>query len=272
VSAILFASACSAAGDMPVNTPTEPVPGTPSVTPSVTPQPTFTTSPTGTVLPPTLQALPFPVWVTDFSDPTLSVLSGRRPTLHDEFAGLNQGWFYFIPASRKGPFYAHMQDETLLIKLPAENENKDYWVYNPRLLRKNFVLSFDFQFEETEPADTVRFQFDQTTDQSVALDLSKNQTWALHWGDHNNWKTTTGTFDYLPPERITILIVMRDRECAVFLNDAPLTYSDTCRTGAFVRSVPWAVTFHMLAEPGHIAAVTIDNIKLWDLDKIIGLP
>jgi hypothetical protein len=27
----------------------------------------------------------------------------------------------------------------------------------------------------------------------------------------------------------------------------------------------------MLADPGHIAAVTIDNLKLWDLDKITKL-
>lgn len=265
---IIFTSACALDDPISASTPTE----TLTIIPSITPLPTHTPLPTPTFLFPTPQVLPFPAWVTDFSDPILIKLDGRRPDFKDDFTRLNRGWFYFIPGSRRGPFYAHLQEGTLLIKLPAENENKDSWVYNPKLNRKNFVLSFDFQFEETQPDDTVRFQFDQTADQSVALDLSKSQTWTLHWGSRDNWQSTTGTFDYLAPERITILIVVRGEECAVYLNDDPLTYSSNCRTGAIVRSSPWAVTFHMLADPGHIAAMTIDNLRLWDLDKIKGLP
>lgn len=249
--------------------------GTPTVKvtdlPDKTPSSIRTLIPTPVVLFSTPQALPFPAWVTDFSDPILSALDGRRPDFHDEFTSLNRGWFYFIPGSRRGPFYAHLQEGTLIMQLPAENENKDYWVYNPKLIRKNFVLNFDFQFEETQPEDTVRVQFDQTIDRSVALDLSKGQTWALHWGSRDNWQSQTGTFDYLAPERITILIVMHGEQCAVYLNDDPLTYLDNCRTDATVRSSPWAVTFHMLADPGHIAAASIDNLRLWDLDKIPNL-
>jgi hypothetical protein len=238
--------------------------------PSVTPLPISTLTASPTVLLPTPQSLPFPTWVTDFSDPILADIDGRLPDFHDEFTLLNRGWFYFIPGRSKGPFYAHLQQGALLLKLPAENENKDYWVYNPRLLRKNFVLSFDFQFEESQPADMVRFQFDQSVDQSVAFDITKNQTWTLHWGSRDNWQSTAGVFYSLPPERIAVLIIMHGEECAVYLNDAPLTYLSNCRTGPIVRSSPWAVTFRMLAEPGHTAAMTLDNIKLWDLDKIAG--
>jgi hypothetical protein len=270
-STIMVTLACGV-GDLspalPLNTQTEAL----TVIPPITPRQARTPIPTPTLLLSTPQVLPFPTWVTDFSDPILVTLDGRQPDFQDDFASLNRGWFYFIPDSPRGPFYAHIQDEALLIKLPAENENRDYWVYNPKLIRRNFVLSFDLQFEESQPEDTVRFQFDQTTDQSVALDLSKSQTWILHWGSRADWQSTTGTYDYFSPERITVLIVMQGEECAVYLNDDPLTYLSHCRTGSIVRSSPWAVTFHMLAEPGHIAAGTIDNLKLWDLDKITGLP
>jgi len=195
-------------------------------------------------------------------------LDGWRPDYHDEFTSLNQGWFYFILGSHKNPYYAPFQEGTLLVERPVGNKNRDWWVYNPKLIRKNFVLDFDFQFEETQPDDTVRFQFDQSVGQSVALDLSKNLTWTFHWGPRDHWQSTTGTFEYLAPERIAILIVMRGKECAVLLNNDPLIYLSDCRTGPIVRSSPWVVTFHMLAEPGHIAAMTIDNLKLWDLDKI----
>jgi hypothetical protein len=239
--------------------------------PPIIPRQGRTPIPTATFLLPTPRALTFPAWITDFSDPILMALDGRRPDIHDEFVNFDQGWFYFIPDSPKGPYYAHIQNESLLIKLPAENENKDYWVYNPRLTRRNFVLSFDLQFEETQPEDTVRFQFDQTADQSVAFDLSKNQTWALHWGSLTDWQSTTGTFGYFAPERITILFIVQGKECAVYLDDVPLSYLDNCRTEPIARPSPWAVTFHMLAKPGHTAAATIDNLKLWDLDKVVGL-
>lgn len=192
--------------------------------------------------------------------------------LQNGFSVLNQGWFTIDPNSRNGPFYAHIQDGALFIKLPEGTENKDLMVYNPRLIRKNFVLNFDFQFDETQPADTVRFQFDQTADQSVALDLSKDKTWTFHWGFHNDRKSRTGTYDYFPPERINIMTIMRGTECAVYLNNVPLDYFSDCRPVPIVRSSPWAVSFHVLATPGHTAAVIIDNVRLWDLDKIYGLP
>jgi len=252
----------------PVNMPARTLTGIPSVLP----RQGRTQVPTTMFLSSTPQPSLFPVWVSDFSDPILMALNDQRPDIRDEFINFDKGWFYFIPDNPKGPFYAHIQDESLLVQLPAENENRDYWVYNPRLIRRNFILSFDLQFEESQPADTVRFQFDQTAEQSVAFDLSKNQTWALHWGSLADWQSKRGTYDQFPPDDITILLIVQGEECAVYLNDVPLTYVDNCRNESIVRSSPWAVTFHILAEPGHIATATIDNLKLWDLDKIPVLP
>lgn len=268
ISVSMFISACRA-GDL-TPAPTADVPtGTSAVLPSITPLPTSTPTVTPTVVSITPQVSTVPAWVTDFSDPILVKLDGSLPNVHDEFTPLNRGWFYIIPGSRKNPFYAHQEDGVLQVRLPAENETKDYWVYNPRLNRRNFVLSFDFQFEETQPDDMARFQFDQTKDQSVALDLSKSKTWTLHWGPRADWQSITGVFDYLPPQKITILIIMQGEECAVYLNDTPLAYLSNCRTGSIVRSSPQAVTFHIVAAPGHPAAMTMDNVRLWDLDKII---
>jgi len=272
LSTVIFILACGA-GDLfalPTEGPNKSLPMVPSTTPISTPTPTPILTPTFLVS--TSQALPFPAWVTDFSDPILVALDNRRPDFQDEFTIPNNGWFYFISGSSSGPYYAPIQDETLLVELPAETENRNSGVYNPILTRENFVLSFDFQFEETQPDDLVRFQFNQTADQSVALDLFKNQTWTLHWGFHDDWQSTTGTYDYYPPERITVLVIMQGRECAVYFNDAPLAYLSSCRTGPTVYSSPWAVTFNMLGDPGHTAAMTIDNLKLWDLDQISGLP
>ena len=165
-----------------------------------------------------------------------------------------------------------LQNESLFVSLPEEKDNTDSMVYSPKLIRKNFVLNFDFQFDQTQPVDVFRFQFDQSADQSVALDIAKDKTWTFHWGFNNDWKSRTGIYDYFPPERINIMLIVRDTECAVYLNNVPLDYFDNCRSSPIVRSVPWAVSFHALSTPGRTASIVIDNVKLWDLDKIRSLP
>jgi hypothetical protein len=233
----------------------------------------FPTSPLMTPFPSPTPDGAFPAWVKDFANPILVSLDGQRPHFQDDFTkNLNQGWFYLVPASPRGPFYAHIEEGTLLIKLPEGQENRDSMVYNPKLVRRNFVLNFDFQFEETQPPDLARFQFDQSADQNVAFDLFKNKTWLLSWGPDEDRRSVTGAFDYFPPERITITIIMKEEACAVVLNDDPIAYASDCRPGPLMRSVPWAVTFHTISAPRYPAAVTIDNLKFWDLDKIPALP
>jgi hypothetical protein len=270
---VLLCAACASGDLLPVPASEQPV-STLILIPTETPLPTFTSTPQPTQTPialPPVQTLEPPDWVIDFSDPILAAINYRRPDYLEEFKLPNKGWFYFVPGSRRNPYYADLTNEVLNVKLPAENEKKDVWAYSPLIHRKNFVLSFDFQFEATQPKDTVRFQFDQTKTESIALDLAKDLTWTLHYGERVDWQSITGKYEYFPPEKISVLFILQGVDCAVYLKDAPLAYLKDCRVKPSVRSVPWAVTFHVLAEPGHTAAFTIDNLKLWDLDKVPGL-
>jgi hypothetical protein len=220
---------------------------------------------------PTLTPTPPPAWVGDFVAPILTSLDGQPPSYQDDFdENLNFGWFYLVSGGRVGPFQAHIEHETLLIKLPQEQETRDSMVYNPALAREDFVLTFDFQFEETQPPDYARFQFEQSREHSVTFDLIKDKTWRLRWGIAPY--TLNGSFDYFPPERLIVTIIMTGPACAVVLNDDPIAYVEHCRSGSMVRAVPWAVTFHTVSKPLHSAAVTIDNVKFWDLDEILTNP
>lgn len=273
---MLFAVlACNLVGGISTPMPASPPPVTNSPQPAegvVPRQPHAPTLPP-LFLPPTPVAeSTFPAWVANFSDPILAALAGQKPDLHDEFLNFDQGWFYFIPDSPRGPYYAHIEDEALLLKLPAENEKRDYWVYNPRLVRKNFALIFEFRFLESQPEDTVRFQFDQSPERGVALDFTKNQSWALRWGPFADWQSREGTYAQFPPAPMRVLVIAKGGACAFYLDELPLAYLPDCRPDALLRSSPWAMTFHILAEPGHVASASIDHLKLWDLDKIPDLP
>jgi len=237
----------------------------PTVTPTMTPAQTRTPTPLS-IFQPNETALPFPAWIKEFSDPILVGLVGRRPEFQDDFTLLNKGWFYFMAGDTR-PFYAHLQYGTLWVGLSEKERDRDSMVYSPKLVRKNFVLRFDLQFEESQPEDHFRFQVEQSKDEIVIFDLYKNKMWTLHAGDLGGPSKMAGTYDYLAPERIIILIIMRGKECAIYLNNDPLAYLDDCRTGPVIRKSPSAVSFHTMAEFGHPAAVTIDNLKLWDLDR-----
>jgi hypothetical protein len=261
----LFSLNCMAVNlvrPLPVNTPTE--------APTITPLPAQI--PTPELLPPTSEGHSVPAWVTDFANPILTALAGRAPDFKDDFSGYNLGWFYVIPGSPAGPYYARIQDEVLLLEVTDEDGGGNSMAYNPWLIRRNFVLSLNIRFGKTETKDILRFKFDQSADRSVELDLSRNENWAIDWNLHNDQQTAAGTYDHFPPERINVAVIMQGSECAVYLNHDPLVYLKDCRPGPGARSSPLAVSFHLLAARGSGANVAIDNVKLWDLDEIPDIP
>jgi hypothetical protein len=196
--------------------------------------------------------------------PTLDL----QPDLQNGYTLLNKGWFYVFSDDLRKPFYANIDSGVLVLSLPNGKENKDFWVYNPRFLQKNFVLEFDLQFDQTQPNDRFRFQFEQGANESFALDLAKNKLGEFHWGPRDHWQSRAGGYEYFPSEQIRVLIIARGNQCAVYLNNVPLDYFENCRADANAQTAPQSASFHLLAEPGHAAMLTLDNIKMWDLDKI----
>ena len=216
ISIMSFTLACTA-GDLPQS---QPVSTTTVLASEMPPRiPASTQVPPPLFFPPTPGTTPFPVWVTTFSDPILASLYGRRPDFQDDFSLLNRGWFYDV-AGR--PYYAHLEDGALVLKLPEGKEKEDLMIYNPALNRRNFVLSFDLRFGETQPDDIVRFQFNPALDQNFSLDLSKDKNWSFRWNFQNDSKSITGAYDQFPPERINVLFIVQGSKCAGYLNHAPL--------------------------------------------------
>lgn len=191
-----------------------------------------------------------------------------QPDLQNGYALLNKGWFFIVPDSAKNPFYAHINNGALLLELPEGKETKNIWVYSPHLLVRNFVLQFDLEFGETQPKDLFRFQFEQAGGERFALDLTKDKTWTFHWGTGENAQTHTGMYDYLAFPRVRVLIIAQREQCAVYLNNVPLDYVKDCRIDPNQKITLRSVTFHILAEPGHPSMLWIDNVLMWDLEKL----
>jgi len=245
-------------------------------------QPILTTTPTEMWIitsPPTLIAVitpvqnkptatPIPLWVKDFADPINSAVANRKPDFQDDFS-LNRSWINVV-SGEAWPHYAEIHDGLLFQKLPEKTEFSI--LYHPKLNRRNFLLTLELWFDHNQPNDIVRFQFDQIFDQSISFDLSNNRNWNFHWDSHENKQSVGGIYEHFPPEHVSVTIMMRGSECAVYLNNDPLAYSSNCRTNPMVQSKPWIASFRLLRDTGRAVAVNFDNLKLWDLDNISGLP
>ncbi len=258
---ILFTLTCSG-GELP----------RPISTATPTKMQTVTSTPTRiailTPFPTNLKAAPIPLWVIDFADPIIAAVANRKPDFQDDFS-LNRGWRNVMSGVIR-PLYAERYDGMLFLKLPERT--KASILYNSNINRRNFVLTLDLRFNHDQPDDTVRFQFDQSSDQSVAFDLSNNRNWKVHWGFQDNWQSMAGIYEHFPPEYIPVTIIMRGTQCAVYLNNDPLTYLNNCRTSPAPQSHGWVASFRLLRDNGNAVAVNFDNFKLWDLDKLPGLP
>jgi len=221
---------------------------------------------TPTPFPNNPKATQIPLWVTDFANPIIVAVADRRPDFRDDFS-FNRRW-YNIMSGEPRRLYAEIHDGLLFLRLPEKT--KDSFVYNTKIDRRNFVLTLDLQFDHSQPEDTVRFQFAQSKDQNVAFDLSNNRNWKLSWGPPDDRQFISGVYEHFPPEHIPVTIIMRGTECAVYLNNDPLTYLSNCRPSP--TSHLWPTSFHLLRNATSAETVIFDNLKLWDLDKIHNLP
>ena len=133
-------------------------------------------------------------------------------------------------------------------------------------------MQFDLEFGNTQPKDAFRFQFEQAGGERFALDLTKDKTWMFHWGTGEDVRSRTGIYEYFAIAQVRVLIIARGNQCAVYLNNVPLDYFENCRLNTNQKITPQSLTFHILAEPGHPSMMLIDNVLMWDLDKIPDLP
>ena len=145
LTAILFTLACSA-GNLPQPIPAGPPAEIRTVTPPATRMPNPASFPTN------IRSSPVPLWVTDFADPILVAVVNRKPDFQDDFS-MNRGWLNLLSGIGR-PLYAEIQDEMLFLKLPEKR--RDSILYNPKLNRRNFLLTFDLRFYHDQPNENQR--------------------------------------------------------------------------------------------------------------------
>jgi hypothetical protein len=239
----------------PTPSPTQTTRPTATSTP---PQPTSTPTPT---LTPTQTSTATPAWPGEFSVPILAAIAGQPPSFTADFAtgaGRIVLWRCYAPE-------CVVEDGVMRVFL--ENQGLALGGY---LRARDFVLQFDLLPVQFSPnaAAGVFFHHELGITDQVNLNIFPTELqWFIEYdGPQLDQTFGSGQSPQIDPAHwLTVLVIARGEEVAVYFNNEPMAYGrDTWTVGDYIY-------LYANASEG-IIRVDFDNVLFWDLAKFSGLP
>lgn len=236
----------------------------PGIGPGLFTEPTATATPTPE---PTPTPTPRPSWVNSFIDPVLTAIENQEPDFFDNFSIPDPNWG-FRDGDRPALSPISIENEALIMAI-----SRDYGFARERKLSiNNFVEKLDFKFD----------QEDQSVFELVLV--GSYGSWSVHLINTGDiWEGTIkmqdpGTGDWKPvqsgevasinPATANLTVIKNGTQLAVLIDGHPmLTYQDR----ALPKTMFHDYYFFRGTSEG-VVKMTLDNIRIWDLDNLPGLP
>ena len=237
-------------------TPTEHVIGvTPTIaTPSLTPTSTQTPTPT-----------PLPGWVEEIAQPILLAVADKEPAFADDFSWedqlYNSNWHFQKDGENcpDQPYYGIVDG-----KLTLSNNSQCFVHLTPDITgAANYVLQVELVAMDL-PGSRINLR---AGDNSLQLNTSGDWSWTFY----DSFKYSSQTlgegviaFDPLVPHTITL--IGYQNWTAVLIDDIPLVSGrNSYRTvNQFFQVSLFGASYNQFVE--------FDNLKIWNLDAVSGLP
>ena len=221
--------------------------------PTSTPAPTLTPTPASTAT---------PAWHVAFSEPILAAIADQPPSFTADFAtGAGRVALWTCNAPQ-----CVVEDGVMRVIL-----EKDGITLGGYLQGRDFVLQFDLLPVESAAyvSTGVLFRHEEGgTNNQISLDLwpSEQQWYFNYLGPHPVQAYGSGQSQRIDPGQwLTVLVVARGEEVAVYFNNQPMAYGrDTWTIGDYI--------FLYANAPYATISVDFDNVMFWDLEKVSGLP
>ncbi len=257
VAIVAILTACAPASN-PVLTPTPTSPPTQTSQPTETLQPIVIPQPTET---------PDPIMA--FANSILLAIQDRPPDFQDDFSQGTNGWLVGTwPLDRKNEVFANG-----VMNLGLEQGGlADHYATSFR----DFVVQVDIKFLDLKSQEGVgvklewlRYDVFNNTMKQQYFQINSDKFWHLMSCSPVEppecQEGPNGTADVDLSEPITIMIISKGTELAVYVNGTPLTYYNYPRQ-------PSASHIHLLAfdnsgNSGHLGTV-FDNFKIWELQSV----
>ena len=222
------------ASPAPANTASPPVTITKISIATPTMTPTRTPRLTSTPTPP-------PVWVKDFAEPILSTIANYPPTLQDDLHDNLGGWY---PGHHDNSYQFQFVDNELIFDDCSANRSK--------MAYTDFVLELDFQiYSNSHLRIYYRNLYGFLIQQDGHLEIGLSP-----------W--TKETPIDIPREVYNpnhVLLIAKGNRYAFYVNEKPIYYLED--SYFFTKEAIFFVAH---------GKVGLDNLKIWDLEKIPNLP
>lgn len=203
-----------------------------------------------------------------FAEPILAAIANRPPDFEDGFATADRGWDLVFPGKPPNGDRLEITDGVVRMTL---FEGSEGMVGHVRLISKDFVLMVDSRqlSGSYDSAQMVVWGFPNGHWGQLAIQ-SGPPYWELSKGPGDQWPPgPKGSGDVVSPigETNHILIVVRGPRLAIYLNDLPVAYIEDQDLDA-----PYGkeLTFNCGGQADMVCE--FDNVKLWNLENVPGLP
>jgi WD40 repeat protein len=198
-----------------------------------------------------------------FAGPILQAIANRKPDFEDDFSTADKDW--------KTGFGLQSRDGTLAIEDGVARMrlgNADAYFANMVLNQKDFVLQVEARLAAGDAASQMAVAFHVLTpDYGYKVTLnSKLRAWSFDkaWGEFS--QPAKGSGDVSPVGEATrIVIVARGPHVAIYLNGAPVAYLDDADFDTSGQTL-------LICTSTSQSICEFDNVKLWRLDNVPGLP
>lgn len=184
-------------------------------------------------------------WVTDFAEPILSAISKQSPTIDDNLDS-NLGDWTQDSYCKGFPKVKFENGEAIVSCSDATRSNMAY---------KDFVLELDIRFMDSDKENP---RFDIFYRNNTLFTINPDGTLEAFYGGNTISEKAYG--DQRPNR---ILIIVKGNRCALYVNDQPVNYYEDNPNKYYSRE-------RIIFWPN--GPVALDNLKIWDLEKIPNLP
>ena len=231
---------------------------------------TATTTLTPTRTPhPTPTATPIPTWVIDFANPILAAIEDRKPDFADDFSQYQPGW-QFHTGQFQGPENPGKLEFVNGVMRMSVNPGSVGFANHPRLLFNDFVFQVDADLQHIDFQDALEIDWRgiQDTGASDIFELWRNGRWYLYFCGDPCISLVDGIAPIKTSGSVTITIISRGTEYAIYLNSHPLMFFDDVGRPPhqYIKLSLW------VAPDSQTSVVEYDNLKVWGLENFPKLP
>jgi len=230
------------------------VPSTSTATATVVPTITSTRTPR-----PTATATPMPAWVTDFAQPILSAIANRPPTIEDDLHDNSGGWHSnFYRTDYLWPI-KFINGELVLSNCDA---------YRSKMGFKDFVLEVDGRFlsgTEGNAVLDISFRDQGPANPTYGVRVTHGGFLDISMYDESFAQNLRVNGEF---QNNHILLIARGSKFALYVNGQPLYHWEDTEIGQ-----AGYIYFRASGDKDdERSIVAIDNLKIWDLERVPNLP